>query len=102
MAQVGRNLTDVVDGFLIGKRYLLLDRDREHCLAFRAIVEAAGTKIVRLPPRSPNLNAYAERFIRSIKADCLDRMIFFGEKPLRRAINEYLAHYHTERNHQGL
>ena len=62
----------------------------------------AGVEIVRLPHRSPNLNAYAERFVRSIKDECLSRMIFFGERSLRKATREYAAHYHTERNHQGL
>ena len=58
--------------------------------------------VVRLPPRSPNLNAYAERFVRSIKDECLSRMIFFGERSLRKATRQFAAHYHTERNHQGL
>ena len=58
--------------------------------------------VVQLPPRSPNLNAYAERFVRSIKDECLNRMIFFGERSLRKATREYAAHYHRERNHQGL
>ena len=51
---------------------------------------------------SPNLNAYAERFVRSIKDECLDRMIFVGPRSLRRAVAEYITHYHAERNHQGL
>jgi len=55
-----------------------------------------------LPPMSPNMNAYAERFVRSIKEECLSRMIFIGQASLRRALAEYLEHYHTERNHQGL
>ena len=58
--------------------------------------------MIRLPPRSPNLNAYAERFVRSIKEECLDRMIFIGQASLRRAVSEYMGHYHKERNHQGL
>ena len=62
----------------------------------------AGVEVVRLPYRSPNLNAYAERFVRSIKDECLNRMIFFGERSLRKATREYAAHYHRERNHQGL
>ena len=62
----------------------------------------AGVESVKLPPRSPNLNAYAERFVRSIKESCLDRMIFFGEESLRIAIQNFVAHYHRERNHQGL
>jgi putative transposase len=62
----------------------------------------AGVKSVKLPPHSPNLNAYAERFVRSIKESCLERMIFFGEGSLRKAVHEFTSHYHHERNHQGL
>jgi transposase InsO family protein len=62
----------------------------------------AGVKSVKLPPHSPNLNAYAERFVRSIKESCLERMIFFGEGSLRKAGHEFTSHYHHERNHQGL
>jgi putative transposase len=67
-----------------------------------AFVEERGVQVIRLPPRSPNLNAYAERFVRSIREECLDRMIFIGEAALRRAVREFMAHYHAERNHQGL
>lgn len=102
MMQIGRNLTDHIDGFLRHKRFLIMDRDRKYCEAFSAMLKDTGTDPVRLPARSPNLNAYAERFVRSIKEECLDRMILFGEGSLRRAISEYLAHYHQERNHQGL
>ena len=66
------------------------------------MLEDAGTEMVRLPVRSPNLNAYAERIVLSFKSECLDRMILFGEASLRRAVNQYLVHYHGERNHQGL
>jgi transposase InsO family protein len=65
-------------------------------------VEEGGTEIIRLPPMSPNLNAYAERFVRSIKDECLSRMIFIGQASLRRAVAEYMDHYHRERNHQGI
>ena len=102
MMQIGRNLTNAFDGFLNHKRFLIMDRDRKYCDAFRAMLKACGIEPVRLPARSPNLNAYAERFVRSIKEECLDRMIIFGEGSLRRAISEYLAHYHQERCHQGL
>ncbi len=102
MMQVGRNLTDPVDGFLLGKRFLIMDRDKKFAEGFRSLLEAAGTRVVRLPPRSPNLNAYIERFVLSIKSECLDRMIFFGEQSLRRAVTEFVRHYHGERNHQGL
>ena len=100
--QIGRNLTDPLDGFLREKRFCLMDRDAKFTTAFRTLLAGAGIEPVRLPPRSPNLNAWIERFMRSIKSECLDRMIFFGEESLRRAVREYLAHYHVERNHQGL
>lgn len=102
MNQVARNLTDAQDGFLSGKRYLIHDRDPLFTKEFREALNGAGVKSVRLPPRSPNLNANAERFVRTIKESCLDRMIFFSESGLRRAIQEFAAHYHVERNHQGL
>ena len=81
---------------------LILDRDGKYTEEFRDFLIDAGTNIVRLPARSPNLNSYAERFVLSIKTECLDRMIFFGYEALRRAINSYLTHFHGERNHQGL
>jgi len=102
MTQIARNLTDCQDGFLNGKRYLLLDRDTKFAESFVNVLEQDGVDCLRLPPRSPNLNAHLERFMRSIKEECLSRMIFFGEQSLRTAIREFLAHYHTERNHQGL
>ncbi len=102
MMQVGRNLTDPVDGFLLGKRFLVLDRDKKFTSDFRDLIEEAGTDVIRLPYRSPNLNAHVERFILSIKSECLNRMIFFGEQSLRRAVTEFICHYHRERNHQGL
>jgi transposase InsO family protein len=102
MRQIARNLTWADDGFLNGCRYILMDRDSKFCEAFREIIDRAGVKPVRLPPQSPNLNAHIERFMRSIKSECLDRMIFFGQRQLCRAVNEYVAHYHGERNHQGL
>ena len=75
---------------------------REQQLAIGNLVEHSGTDVIRLPHRSPNLNAYVERFVLSIKSECLDRMIFFGERSLRRAVAEFVRHYHGERNHQGL
>ena len=102
MIQIGRNMTDEESGMLAGNRKLIIDRDTKYCNDFRRLLEQAGTTIIRLPPRSPNLNAYAERFVGSIKAECLNRLIFFGEASLRRALREYTAHYHYERNHQGV
>lgn len=102
MLQMGRNLTDAQSGALHAKRYFLIDRDCKYSKQFRQLVQDSGTKVIRLPPRSPNLNAYAERFVRSIKDECLDRMIFVGQESLGRAFAEYMTHYHAERNHQGL
>jgi transposase InsO family protein len=102
MSQVGRNITDASDGCLTGKRFLIHDRDPLFTVAFCETLAAAGVQVVRLPPRSPNLNAYAERFVRTIKESCLDRMILVGEDSLRRAVGEFIEHDHRERNHQGL
>ena len=102
MKQVARNLTDVSDGFLVNSRYLIMDRDTKYTEDFRDSLDREGVKAVRCPVRAPNCNAFAERFVRSIKEECLDRMILFGEASLRRALTEYVAHYHAERNHQGV
>jgi transposase InsO family protein len=102
MNQVGRNLTDCDEGFLNGSRYLIHDRDPLFTKSFQEILRSSGVDAVKLPARSPNLNAYAERFVRSIKSECLAQIIPLGERHLRRAVKEYTAHYHVERNHQGL
>ena len=102
MEQVARNLTDAIDGFLLGKRYLIHDRDPLFTKRFADILRAAGTKQVRLPARSPNLNAHCERFVLSIKSECLDHLILFSESQLRRVVASYVEHYHLERPHQGL
>jgi transposase InsO family protein len=102
MEQIGRNLLDADDGFLKGKRYLIVDRDPLYTGRWQAMLKAAGVKVVKLPPRSPDLNAFAERFVLSIRSECLDRIVPLGERHLRRTIREYVEHYHRERNHQGL
>ena len=102
MLQALRNLTDAVDGFLLGKTHLIMDRDPIFTTDVRDMLRHAGVNPVRLPRRSPNLNAFIERFIRSIKEECLDRVIPLGESHLRELIREYIAHYHAERPHQGL
>jgi putative transposase len=102
MLQVARNLSDAAEGFLHGTRYLLMDRDAKFSRAFRVILEQAGVKAVRLPPRSPNLSANLERFMRSVNDECLHRLIFFGEAALLKAVREFVLHFHAERNHQGL
>ena len=101
MEQMARNLTDPSEGFLRSARYLIHDRDPLYTRIFEEILHASGVKSVRLPARSPNLNAYAERFVRSIKEECLSRVVPLGEGHLRVLVHEYVEHYHRERNHQG-
>ena len=102
MRQVARNSIDDLSGFLRGKRFLIHDRDPLYTRGFREVLGYAGVRHVRLPPKSPNLNAYAERFVLSIKSECLDRMVMLGERHLRRAVASYMEHYHMERCHQGI
>jgi transposase InsO family protein len=102
MTQIARNITDADDGFLRGTQYLILDRDTKYSAEFCSALARDGIQVIRLPVRSPNLNAFAERFVRSIKSECLNRMIFFGKDSLQYAIRQFMAHYHAERNHQGL
>ena len=102
MRQVARNLSDAADGFLVGKRYLIHDRDPLFTAEFLETLEASGVKSVKPPPRALNLNAHAERFVKTIKESCLERLILFGEGLLRKAIHDFVLHYHHERTHQGL
>ena len=102
MQQVSRTLTAADDGFLSGHRVLICDRDAKWSAPVRARLGEAGIRVVQTPYQAPNANAYAERFVRSIKHECLNRVIPFGERHLRRTIAEFIAHYHGERNHQGL
>ena len=101
MMQVARNVTMEEWGFPSPGQSLIHDRDGKYCPAFQHIIDAAGGTRVPLPPRSPNLNAYAERWVRSVKEECLSRLILFGEASLRHALTQYVAHFHHERNHQG-
>lgn len=102
MMQVGRNLLDAVDGFLLAKKYLILDRDPLDTRAFRRLLRDSGVKPVLLPARSPNLKGYTERFVRSIRDDCLNHVALLGEHHLRNVVSDYVAHYHGQRNHQGI
>ena len=101
MKQIARNVTMDEWGFLESRRYLIHDRDTKFTDSFREIVKSGHVKPLRLPARSPNLNAYAERWVRSVKEEALSKLILFGEASLRRTLSEYLVHFHTERNHQG-
>lgn len=100
MDQLARNAIDEDSGYLRRCRYLLHDRDTKFCASFRAIMTAGNVKCMALP-HSPNLNAFAERWVRSVKQECLSNLILLGEGSLRRALTEFLEHYHAERNHQG-
>ena len=102
MKQVARNLTDGSAGFLNGYRDLLHDRASLFSENFRMNLQAAGLESVRLPVRSPNVNTFTERFVRSIKESCLDRIVLISESNLHRATTQFVLHYHQERNHQGL
>ena len=102
MQQVARNLTDPQETFLRGKRFLTMHRDAKYSDAFRSALTRERLQIIRRPPRTPSLNAYAERFLRTIKEECLNRMIFLGAGSLRHATGQFVRHYHLERNHQGL
>jgi len=99
---MGRKATDAVDGTLLGKRYLIHDRDPLFTAEFLTLLAGVGVESVKLPPRSPNLNAHAERFVRSIQESCLDRLILFGEQSLRTALHQFVTHYHRERPRQGV
>jgi hypothetical protein len=101
MQQIARNVTMEGCGALRGCRYLLHDRDTKYTHSFRAIIRSGDIEPLVLPARSPNLNAYSERWVRSVKEECLSKVILFGERSLRRAVSEYVEHFHAERNHQG-
>ena len=100
MEQMAHNATDQDGGFGAIK-YLLHDRDAKFCAAFDSLLKAGGVDALRLPARSPNLNAFAERWVRSAKEECLSRLILFGEVSLKRTLTEFIAHYHSERPHQA-
>jgi transposase InsO family protein len=91
MAQAARRLTDAEDGFLVGHRALICDRDSKWTERFLHLIEGAGIRTVQTPIRAPNANAYAERFVRSIREECLDRLILFGERRLRYVVDEFVA-----------
>ena len=102
MAQVARNLTDAAAGPIRGFRHLIVDRDPLYTSQFKQLLATANVEVLRLPAKSPNLNAYAERFVRSIRQECLRHIIPLGERHLRNTVREFVDHYHSERNHQGL
>ncbi len=102
MKQIARNLTDPVNGFLKDKKFLVHDWDKLFTKDFKSILRAGGVKCVKTTVACPNMNPFVERFVRSIKSECLNKMLIFGERHLRYLVNEYMEHYHTERPHQGI
>src|SRR5262249_51444736 len=102
MSQVAKLVTDPVDGMLRRARFMIIDRDSKFTVAFQRILREAGVRTIPIPASAPNCNAYAERFVKSIKDECLDRMIFFGTASLDRALREFELHYLQERNHQAI
>jgi hypothetical protein len=101
MLQRARNATDENSGFLRGQQYPLHDRDAKSCAAFLGVLRSSGIRPLALPPQSPNLNSFAERWVGAIREECLSKLILCGEASLRRALNDYIEHHHFERNHQG-
>jgi putative transposase len=102
MLQLVRSLTDGTEGVLNGPRFLICDRDRKWSISVRHLLEISGVRVLRTPFRAPNCNTPAERFVRSFKEECLNRVIPLGERHFRRTLAEFVVHYHRERNHQGL
>jgi Homeodomain-like domain len=101
MKQIARNITMADWGFLSNCKYLIHDRDSKFCNSFCSIIKSGGVEPLKLPPQSPNLNSYSERWVLSVKSECISGLIFFGEQSLLRTLKEYSIHYHQERNHQG-
>jgi transposase InsO family protein len=102
MEQIARNLTDCEEDFLNRKRFLIVDREAKFSPGFQSILGSSGVEILLTSYQAPNMNASAERFVRSIKSECLDQMIFLGRESLVKAVAEYTSHYHDERSHQGI
>jgi len=102
MKQIARNLTDPFDGFLLGATHLVLDRDPLYTEAFAEVLKRGPVELVKIPAKSPNCNPYAERFVRTIRQECLSHFVIFGERHLRVLLREFVDHYHAERFHQGL
>ena len=101
MVQMARRAVDDIDATVLPIRFVLHDRDTKFCAPFQDTLRSAGIQPLSLPARSPNLNAFAERWVRSIKSECLSKLILFGEASLRRAVTQFIQHYHLERPHQG-
>jgi len=102
MTQVARNLLDPADGLLRNATHLIHDRDPLFTQAWTTLLESGGVNCVPIPAQSPNCNPHAERFVKTVRTECLDHFVIFGERHLRHLLKEFVAHYHTERYHQGI
>jgi hypothetical protein len=102
MKQIVRNLLDLADGFLRNATYLIHDRDPVFTEAWTALLESGGVKCVPIPAQSPHCNPYAERFVKTVRNECLDHFVIFGERHLRHLLKEFGEHYLTERHHQAI
>ena len=102
MVQLARDLSDPIEGFLRGKRYLIVDPDPLYTQAFREFLRSSGTVVMNLPPDAYVMNTYAERFVRTIRSECLDHLVLFGERSLANAVKAFEKHYNNERNHQAV
>jgi len=101
MVQMARRAVDAINGTLLPIRFVLHDRDSKFCASFQDTLRSVGIQTLSLPARSLNLNAFAERWVRSIKSEYLSKLILFGEASLRRAVTQFIEHYHLERPYQG-
>jgi hypothetical protein len=102
MKQIARNLLDPAAGFLRDATHLIHDRDPVFTEAWTALPQTGGVKCVPIPAQSPNCNPHAERFVKTVRTECLDHFVIFGERHLRHLITEFAGHYLTERHHQGI
>jgi transposase InsO family protein len=101
-AQIARNLSEARESRVNRIKYLVHDRDKRFCAVFDEVFRAEGIEILRTPCRAPRANAYAERFIRTVRTECLDRLLIVNERHLSSVLGTYVEHYNTERPHRGL
>ena len=100
MTQQARNLA--IEGSFDEFRFLVRDRDAKHSGPFDEVLCGEGLRIIRTPIRSPKANAFAERFVGTVRRECLDHLLIIGERHLHRVLRQYLTHYNHERPHRGL